>query len=60
VIGAEFAVGSKAVGSDDAAPFRERIPRGKLKKKGKSTVIATAMLLDGRVRTVDDRVRRCA
>jgi arylsulfatase A-like enzyme len=60
VIAAEFAVGSKAVGSDDAAPFKERISSGKLKKKGKSTVIATATLLDGRVRTVDDRVRRCS
>jgi hypothetical protein len=56
--GADFAVGSKAAGSDDAAPFKQRISRGKL-KKGKSTVIATATLLDGRAMTVDDRVRRC-
>jgi N-acetylglucosamine-6-sulfatase len=58
--GAEFAVGSKAVGSDDEPPFRERIAPGKLKKRGKSSVIATATLLDGRVMTVDERVRRCA
>jgi N-acetylglucosamine-6-sulfatase len=57
--GADFAVGSKAVGSDAAPPFRERIASGKLKKKGKSSVIATATLLDGRVMTVDERVRRC-
>jgi N-acetylglucosamine-6-sulfatase len=60
VIATEFAVGSRAVGSDDAAPFRERIPRGELKKKGKSSVIVTVTLLDGRVRTVDERVRRCS
>jgi N-acetylglucosamine-6-sulfatase len=59
LIAAEFAVGGKAVGSDDTAPFRERISRGKLKKKGKSSVIATATLLDGRVKTIDERVRRC-
>jgi hypothetical protein len=57
--GAEFAVGSKAVGSDEAAPFRERISSGKLKKRGKSNVVATATLLDGRVMTVDETVRRC-
>jgi N-acetylglucosamine-6-sulfatase len=57
--GAEFAVGSKAAGSDDTAPFKQRISPGKLRKNGKSTVTATATLLDGRVMTVDGRVRRC-
>jgi N-acetylglucosamine-6-sulfatase len=57
--GADFAVGSKAAGSDDAAPFRVRISSGKLKKNGKSSVIATATLLDGRVKSIDERVRRC-
>jgi N-acetylglucosamine-6-sulfatase len=56
---AEFAVGNQGVGSDDAAPFRERISPGKLKSRGKSSVVATATLLDGRVMTVDERVRRC-
>jgi N-acetylglucosamine-6-sulfatase len=59
LIGAEFRVGSKGVGSDDGAPFKEKIARGKLKRRGKSEVIATATLLDGREMSLDRRVRRC-
>jgi N-acetylglucosamine-6-sulfatase len=59
LVGAEFRVGSKAAGGDDSAPFKERIARGKLKRRGKSEVIATATLLDGREMSLDKRVRRC-
>jgi hypothetical protein len=59
LIGAEFRVGSKGVGGDNGAPFKERIARGKLKRRGKSEVIATATLLDGREMSLDRRVRRC-
>jgi N-acetylglucosamine-6-sulfatase len=54
-----FNVGSKDAGADDGAPYRVRIGKGKLKRNGKSNVIATLATLDGREMTVDERVRRC-
>jgi hypothetical protein len=59
LISAGYAVGSKDVGSDDSGPFKQRIPKGKLKKKGKSNVIASVTLIDGREQTIDERVKRC-
>jgi hypothetical protein len=59
LVGGEFRVGSKGAGSDDTAPIRERIARSKLKRRGKSEVIATVTLLDGREMSLDKTVRRC-
>ena len=54
-----FSVGSKGAGADEAGPYKRRIPGGKLKKRGKSNVIATLATIDGREMTLDERVRRC-
>jgi arylsulfatase A-like enzyme len=60
LIGAEFAAGSKDVGSDDAAPFRVRVRPSKLKRHGKTRLGGVATLLDGRVTSLDEKkVRRC-
>jgi N-acetylglucosamine-6-sulfatase len=60
VIGADFRVGSNTVGSDDTAPFRQRIRPGALKKHGKTKFGSTATLIDGRVTTLGGKkVRRC-
>jgi hypothetical protein len=59
LIAADYSVGSKQLGGDDAAPFRVRIPGGKLKRRGKSSVIASVTLVDGREQTIDERVKRC-
>jgi N-acetylglucosamine-6-sulfatase len=55
-----FSVGSKDAGADDAAPYGVRIARGKLKKGGRSNVVATLATIDGREMTLDERVRRCS
>ncbi|HYU61585.1 MAG TPA: sulfatase [Solirubrobacterales bacterium] len=57
---AGFAVGARQLGTDTAAPFKRRIPSAKLKRHGKSNVVATVDLLDGREMTLDAQVRRCA
>jgi N-acetylglucosamine-6-sulfatase len=60
LIGAEFRAGSKTVGSDEVAPFRERVRRGELRKHGKRRFGSTATLLDGREMTLGGKkVRRC-
>jgi N-acetylglucosamine-6-sulfatase len=60
LIGADFRAGSKAIGSDDAAPFRVRVRPAELKKHGKTKFGSTATLVDGRVTTLGGRkVRRC-
>jgi N-acetylglucosamine-6-sulfatase len=59
LVAADYSVGSKQLGGDDAPPFKVRIPGGKLKKRGKSNVIATVSLIDGREQTIDERVKRC-
>jgi arylsulfatase A-like enzyme len=56
---AGYSVGSKQLGGDDAAPFKVRIPGGKLKRRGRSNVIASVTLIDGREQTIDERVKRC-
>ena len=56
---ASFSVGSKDAGTDEAAPYKLRIPAGKLKKRGKSNLVAALSTLDGREMTLDESVRRC-
>jgi arylsulfatase A-like enzyme len=60
LVGAEFAAGSKDLGSDEAAPFRVRVKPSQLKRHGKTRLGGVATLLDGRVMSLDEKkVRRC-
>ena len=60
LVGAEFAAGSKHLGSDEAAPFRVRVKPSQLKRHGKTRLGGVASLLDGRVTSLDEKkVRRC-
>ena len=54
-----FSVGSKDVGSDDAGPYSLRIKGGKLKKNGRSNIVASLDTIDGREMTLDESVKRC-
>ncbi len=55
----EFSVDGHKVGEDGSKPFKDKLPRKRLKKHKKADVRATARLLDGRVLTLDDTVRAC-
>jgi N-acetylglucosamine-6-sulfatase len=59
VEGVEFSVDGHKVGEDGSKPFKDKLPRKRLKRHKKADVRATATLLDGRVLTLDDRVRAC-
>jgi N-acetylglucosamine-6-sulfatase len=55
----EFSVDGHHVGDDGSKPFKDGLPRKRLKKHKKADVRATAHLLDGRLLTLDDTVRAC-
>jgi N-acetylglucosamine-6-sulfatase len=56
---ARFEVGGRAAGSDRLAPFKERLAPRLLRRKRRPLIQAFAELLDGRLASLQKRVRVC-
>ena len=60
VLRVRFSVGKKRAGHDDSAPFKKRIQKRLLRGKRRPTIRAIAEFVDGRVLSMQKRIRICA